>query len=552
MKQLFLPFILLFLILAGCSKENQKKEDVPDLISLSLSADNALPGDAIIIKYNKKITSAETNIVLNAITVKGYASGDSAYVFVVPVIASGKVSVSIPGISQANGLELTIKDYTRISNPMAVIDEYVDKRNKSIDSVSKVVAGSNFQPSAQSMILLNQIKEEWTLQMNSLSPGDKELLAYVLQRNMPHPSQYSFTELPAGYYARPGGIQTDVGDKLVAIAKNYVTAKVICLGSIPFLVGSGYAFILAPNPISGLIFLGVFTTFIISREVAIRRAQEVGRLKGVAEAVTNADAQRLTAVEFLNNTEKSLAMSVGFRNLSSVDANIHPDINTAFTTEQTFVNKDKEVEAMYAKATAKTSKLKTAYPSYTSHIGQEAHDDMTLSMEGKNIIVKGVSDPRIGFTTSITGSTKKIKINSTATTEFNFNIQVAYKRTLDGKEFTRQINCLYKPEFDSTALYKASSIGKYRVNNYKGNGPNSELYAELGADGRIVYTLYNDPSWANGTTFGASWTIVKYNGRYYHSQSGFWHPAYENYDKNKPLTYPVTSFPYHSETVFTK
>ncbi|MGK2860596.1 MAG: hypothetical protein ACSLE0_01570, partial [Chitinophagaceae bacterium] len=365
MKQLFLPFILLFIILAGCSKENQKKEDVSDLISLSLSADNALPGDAIMIKYNKKITSAETNIVLNASTVKGYASGDSAYVFIVPVIASGKVSVSIPGISQANGLELTIKYYTRISNPMAVIDEYVDKRNKSIDSVSKVVAGSNFQPSAQSMILLNQIKEEWTLQMNSLSPGDKELLAYVLQRNMPDPSQYSFTELPAGYYARPGGIQTDVGDKLVAIAKNYVTAKVICLGSIPFLVGSGYAFILAPNPISGLVFLGVFTTFVISREVAIRRAQEVGRLKGVAEAVTDADAQRLTAIEFLNNTEKSLAMSVGFRNLSSGDVNIHPDINTAFTTEQTFVNKDKEVEAMYVKATAKTSKLKTAYPSYT-------------------------------------------------------------------------------------------------------------------------------------------------------------------------------------------
>ncbi len=239
MKQLSLPLILLCVFIAGCTKENKEDDSPPEIITLSLGATNALPGDAMLVNLNKKVSAAEINIMLSTVAVKGYASGDSSYVFIVPVIAPGNVSVSIAGITQANALQLTIKNYTRISDPMVIIDEYVDKRNKSIDSVTKVVTGSNFQPSAQSMILLNQIKEEWTLQMNSLAPGDKELLAYVLQRNMPDPSQYSFTELPAGYYARPGGIQTDVGDKLVAIAKNYVTAKLVCLASIPFLVGSG-------------------------------------------------------------------------------------------------------------------------------------------------------------------------------------------------------------------------------------------------------------------------------------------------------------------------
>ncbi|HKZ68170.1 MAG TPA: hypothetical protein VJ111_17505, partial [Chitinophagaceae bacterium] len=196
--------------------------------------------------------------------------------------------------------------------------------------------------------------------------------------------------------------------------------------------------------------------------------------------------------------------------------------------------------------------LKGAYPSYQAIIGKKAKGSITLLVEGKNIIVKGVSDPRISFSSSLSGTTKKVKITSTATTEINFNLQVAYKRTLDGKEFTKDIACLFKPEFDSTALYKASSIGKYRVNNYKGNGPNSELYCELKSGGQVVYTIYNDPSWTDGTTFGASWNIVKQNGRYYHWQSGFWHPGYPATEINSPLTYPVTSFNYHNGTVYSK
>jgi hypothetical protein len=550
MKQLPVPVLLLFVVIAACSKQDANPDPAIEPATLSLNANEALPGDALLVKPGKPITTAEMNIVLNGVTVRGYASGDTAYVFMVPVIAPGTVSLSIPDLPQSNTVSLTIKNYERIADPQLIINEYVEKRNRSIDSVTKVVDGSNFQPSPASIVLLNQVKEEWNLQINGLSASDKELLAYVLKRNMPDPSQYSFEELPAGYFAKPGDLKGDVGDKLVAIAKNYVTAELICLSTIPFLLPTGIAFVAAPNPISALVFLGVFTTFIVSREVAIRRAEEVGSLKGVAEAVTETDAQRMA--EFSNNTEKSLSMSVGFRNLSSADANIQPDINAAFTTERTFVNKDKEVEAVYNKATAKTTKLKGAYPSYASIIGNKTNGNITLPVEGKNIMIKGVSDPRISFTSTLSGTTKKVKITSTATTEINFNLQLAYKRTLDGKEFTKEISCLFKPEFDSTELYKISSVGKYRVNNYKGNGPNSELYCELKSGGQVVYTIYNDPSWADGTTFGASWSIARQNGRYYHSQSGFWHYGFPNIVVESPLTYPVSSFNYHNGTTYSK
>ena len=543
---------MLFII--GCVKKEKGVEAPQQTVTLSLDSSYtaALPGDALIVKLNKRISINEVNIKLGNATVKGYANGDSAYVFLVPVLAPGAVSLSIPEIVRSNTLTLTIKNYTPISNAQTVINTFITKRNSAIDSITKVVTGSNFQPSPESVTLINQLNEEWNTQMASLSAADKELLAYVLERNMPDPSQSSFTALPPGYFGKMEGVQSDVGDKLVAAAKVYVTVQTVCISTIPPLVVSGIAFLLAPNPISALIFLGLFTTFVISRESAIRRGQEVGKLKGVAEAITGSTIQRTTAVEFFNNTEKTVTMNVGFRNLKTGDETIQSDIANSFIREQTFATKDKEVESIYNQAKAKTTKLKAVYPGFTPTIGRQTPTSMNVPVEGGYIIVKSVSDNRINFTSTITGTSRKVKITSTATTEFNFNLLVAYKRTLDNKEITQTIACLYKPEFDSTSLYQASTVGLYRVNNYKGNGPNSKLFAEFKADGKTVYTIYDDPSWANGSKFGASWTIVKQNGRYYFSESGFWHPGFPSTSIENPLTYPVTGFKYHNDTYYAK
>jgi hypothetical protein len=552
-RQLFHLSFSLSIVFAfiGCKKESATETEQENAkIVLSIDSTRVLPGDIVMMKSSKTISVAEVNITLSGRTVKGYASGDSAYVFTIPVIAPGALTVAIPDLQNANTVGLTVKDYTPISNPQTIIDDYISRRDKSIDSITKVVSGSNFQPSAQSITLLNQLKEEWDLQINKLAAHEKELLAYVLQRNLPEPAQYGFEAFPNGYFAKAAAINSNVGDQLVAIAKNCVTAQTVCLGSIPFLIGSGVAFIAAPNPISAVVFLGVFTTFVISREVAIRRAEEVGRLKGVAEAVTEVDANR--TVEFSNSTERALNMSVDFRNLATNDAAIQADVAKAFSIEKELSGRDRDVEILYGKAAAKSTRLKGAYPSYQTIIGNQTKSTMSLSIDGKDILVKGVSDPRIGFSTTVSGTTKKVKITSNSTTEINFNLQIAYKRTLDGKEFTKDITCLYKPEFDSTAIYTASAIGKYRVNNYKGNGPNSVLYCELIAGGKTEYSIYGDPSWADGTKFNASWSITKQNGKYYYSESGFWHYGFPNIEVNYPLSYPVTGFQFHNDTFYQK
>lgn len=105
---------------------------------------------------------------------------------------------------------------------------------------------------------------------------------------------------------------------------------------------------------------------------------------------------------------------------------------------------------------------------------------------------------------------------------------------------------------DSTEIYQVSAIGKYKVNNWVGNGPNSELFCELLPDGQVIYTIFKDLSWSDGTAFYARWKIVKINERYYYHESGFWHPGFPNISIDHPLKYPVNNFQFHNNTEYRK
>lgn len=440
--------VLCLAVLASCQKSDDNDDPVTppgETTRISLVTTEVMPGDAVEIKVNKKVPSGETTITFNSTAVKGYATGDSAYTFLVPVTAPGKVTVAVPAVAAANTVELTVKNYTPIDRPEEVFTEFAQKRQQSIDSLTRSSNGPQFQPSAATLTLLNQLQEEWALQVSKLSAADKQLLAYVLQKNMPNPAAYTFTPLEASNYARLSGVQGDAGDRLVGLAKEYVTFQVFTIASIPFMLITGKALFAAPSFVTGAAFLATFTTFIISREAAIRRAKEIGRLKGVAEAITDASAQKMTAVDFSNNTERTLSLSVAFRNLGAGDAGLHQDIGNAFSSEQTFAAKDREVEDLYSKLSNLFSKLKGSYPTYSTIIGQIPRGTLTTTIDGERIVVKSVSDPRISFTTSLADNTRKVKITSTATTAFDFTLKVAYTRSLDNQEFTRDIACTYNP-----------------------------------------------------------------------------------------------------------
>lgn len=447
MKTIFTAFVLC-LLLNGCKKEDatdSSNDTNGEETTLTLSFAQATPGDMLEIKLNKKVTENEVDIIFNMNTVKGYANGDSTYMFIVPIVASGNVIITIPSFKGANPLSLTISKYEPIINPQTVINEFVEARNQSIDSITKVIPGRNYQASAESVILLNQLKEEWALQMEKLSESDKEMLAYVLQKNMLKPT-LSLAPTSLAHTTKSAALQEDAGEKLVALAKSFVTAELICLAHIPILAASILALSPPTTVLGSIVFISIFTSFIISREVAIMRGEQVGEMQGLADAIVDILFKSATVIEFTNNSEMALSMSVEFRNLNPGDASIQADINSAFNTEKTFVKKDDEIRNLYKKATSLFSKLVGTYPSYSPVIGSSAKKTSIQTIDGADIQIKGVSDNRINYTTSLSGKTRKIKITSTATTEFNFNLTIAYKRKLDGKEFTKEIACTFKPQ----------------------------------------------------------------------------------------------------------
>lgn len=517
MKKLSL-FLCLILILAACSKKDKNNPVAEEQTTLTIDSSFALPGDALKIKLNKKITQAEVIINLGTVQTKAYAGNDSEYVFFLPVLAPGTTAITVPSIKNANSLTLTVRDYTAIADPQLVINEFVSKRNSCIDSLAKSIAGSSYQTSPQTALMITQLKEEWDDQFAKLQANDKQLLAYILKKMMPQPAEFSsILRQSNNILIKEQGL-IDAGDRLVNSAKKFVTLQIACLVQIPFIVTSLYALILVPNPVSAIILAGSLISFIIFREAAIRQAQYVGSLPGVAESISNASVNRVMANEFNNNTEKTIEVDVLFRNLKSTDQAIQQNISKAFTSENELQTKDREIQTLYTKATQYTSKLKAPYNAYASTIGNYPQVTTTSPGTGSEVIIKGVSDNRISYTSSLTNGNRRIKISSTSTQQINFDINVAVKRPLDGVEFVKNIPCVFIPVPDSTDYYKNLVLGNWTINWY--DGPNGDKFMQedkIEVKPNGIATRY-ESRYASGLveqySITYSWSVTKSNGMY--------------------------------------
>jgi hypothetical protein len=512
-------FLCLVLILSACSKKD-KTNPVTEAEATILTIDSAfaLPGDPLKIKLNRKITQAEIIINLGTLQTKAYAGSDSEYVFFLPVMMPGKTAVTIPSIKNSNSLSLTVRDYTAIADPQMLINEFVSKRNSCIDSLAKSFAGSSYQTSPETSLLISQLKEEWDDQLAKLQVNDKLLLAYILKKMMPQPSDFSFTLRASNNILSKEQGLVDAGEKLVSLANKFVIVKIACVVQIPIVAVSLYTLIVAPNPVSAIILAGSLITYIILREAVIRQAERVGSLPGIVESILFANVNRVMANEFNNNTEKTIALDVLFRNLKSSDQTIQQDISKAFSSENELQTKDREIEKLYAKATQYTSKLKAPYNPYAATIGTYPQVTSTVPGAGSEIIIKGVSDNRISYTSSLTNGNRMIKISSTSTQEINFNINVAVKRPLDGVEFVKNIPCVFKPVPDSTDYYKNLVLGNWTINWY--DGPNGDKFMQedkIEVKPNGVATRY-ESRYASGLveqySITYSWSVTNSNGMY--------------------------------------
>lgn len=452
-KKLSVLLLIGFLFLNSCSKEEESGPIIKDT-DYSLVSTEVVPGEVVEIKSAKAINGSETDVTINDTHIKAYASGGSSYYFIMPVLASGNYELKMPNLNSEISLKLKVGDYVAIAKPEQVINDFLLNRDKCFEQISKI--GST----AETLLLIDQIKEEWDYNYSKLTEQEKIQLAYILQKNILNPELFNTETDAFGSFNKSNKSFTDVGDKLVANAKVFVTVQNVCVGSIPLLIGTGVALVNAPSFITAIAFTGVFSVFIVSREVAIIKAKEVGDLPGIPEAIFDVSTQKTTALELVKNADFNVSMSINFRNLKTSDENIQTDITKAFSEEKKFTDEDTKVRDLYYKAIRFTNKLKGIYSGYVAAIGKSPEKSMQVSVLGKDIIVQGSSNPNVEITTTLTGDVRKMKVSSSSTEDINFNLKLAYKRAIDGKEIVKEIPCVLKAGVSLAGTWKMESFNE--------------------------------------------------------------------------------------------
>lgn len=445
MRIFSLFMVLAIFMLSGCEKLGLGEQTPVRRIALSIDSTNLAPGDLVTIKLDAPVTGKTTTIMVRDLAAKGFASGDSAYSFLIPVVAAGNASVRLPGLKGSDTLQVTIRSVAPVVDPGKVLTDFALIRDRCMDSLMKQIPGADFTPSVQTQAMFKQLQDEWNYQISLLSAAEKELLAYHVRTRMADPAQFSFMPKPAGYYGQPQGMD-DIGDELILQAKSYVFATVAAVASGWGLTISGTAFLLSPNPLTGVVFLAVLTTYVVMKELAARRAAEVGRLNGIPEAIAESNALQPAAIpEFQVGTERTLSLKIHLRNLKIGDQSLSPDLAKAFAEDANLEGVEQRIKSAYDSARAFLKHIKVGYAAYTGKIGRMPVGKLVMEVPGNEIIVKGLSLSNLQYQTRVAGTNRMIKITgSTFTNDVNFNILLAYKRKFDGKEFTASLSASFK------------------------------------------------------------------------------------------------------------
>lgn len=458
-KKLSIFFTVGILLFTSCSKDETTEEQK---VSYSLVSSETVPGEVVEIKTSKENKEQEIEVLLDGKPVKAYANGGYSYVFMTPVLTSGNYDIILPSNKDNVTLKIKIGNYVAITKPEEVINEFISNRDESFEEIKKIGA------TPETLLLIDQIKQEWEVQYSKVSEADKLQLAYILQKNIINPDWFSVpSEYPESYYNKSAVFALDAGEKLVTTAKEFVTAETVCLASIPALVGTGRLFIAAPNFVTGAIFVATFTVFIVSREVAIYKAKQVGSLKGVAEAVSDL-SNKTGDLVLVKDVDTDVSLKVNFRNLKEADLNIQPDITKAFNGEKKFAEEDGKIKKLYDQAIQFTQKLKGVFANHTAGIGKTPERSMTLAVLDKDIIVKSSSNADVKISTTLNGEVRKIKATSTSTKDIDFTLKIAYKRAVDGVEIVKDIPCVLKASATLLGTWELESfengipVGQYR------------------------------------------------------------------------------------------
>ncbi|NQU32430.1 MAG: hypothetical protein HQ521_04280 [Bacteroidetes bacterium] len=522
---------------SSCEKSNPAADNNEPL-ELTIDKTNVTPFEAITItatnytflndSYSGTIADRDIELV---------KSSDHQLTFMMPFIESGSHSLTFNIDDVEHSFDFTISTPAIIDNPSEFILGYKNQVVIAFDSLKIWNQMYNLQIEEQNIAIIENYINQFNQALNTATEDEKQELAQFMKVN---PDLFSFSNYNFNEFNDSLSVSRDYvkwDKQLSRDAARFAALMIVTAVTVD-------AFVLSLSTVNPLFPLITGAAIIIEVKLLIAQKSKILDSAYKPFEFDISGELRSEVVEYNNDESYILGIDANYRTLYNGDQSSSDIIITVVSNINTLSG---YWDDLTSRIPGLTTTPVTTLDDKQSYVVNQNSSSVTPSF----ISIQNISNSNVILSDFSNTDAVKVTFTTSVDEDQDFNFDIVYNNP-DFSEERINISAKLKIEIDSSLIYKESALGYYKVNNWEGNGPNSTLYCELLENGTSEYTIYNDPSWPDGKKFFGTWSILKQDKKYYYAEYGFWHTGFPSIEIDYPLSYPVSSFQYHLETVYSK
>lgn len=455
MKKILL-YLVTLVIVAACSSTD---DPAPVTVgTIDLITKNATPGDIVIAKAaTKPAITSSSSIKVGELNVQVFAGDSNQVLFIMPVVASGKVTVDYSGIGINKQLEFTVGAYTPITNPVAVANTFTTELDAVATKLEEYVSDPVIKLNPAYIEVLNEHNKAVKENFSKLTAEEQLKMAYMLRSVMLDNKDFALDAPNPGHFRTSSA--DDVSDEMYKLGLSFVKSMIVGTATL----GLGSQLATLPSPLLyDKVAAGALSAVSISFFVkAHTEAQRIGGMKGIAEnilasfsdnregAISTESTDAAGEIEFNKGKVKTVTLSGDFRTLNQTD----------YSSSVGFINNTlkyiSKLQDSYNSLVSIVNKIKSWFfgigpelPLYANPVkAQSAKKELPLPASDK-IGIKSISDTSIQLKmTPKTAGKFDIVATSTSTSlqDKPFSFDIVYTDKNLGVVQTKKITATYKP-----------------------------------------------------------------------------------------------------------